>query len=130
MFRALDHAAIVVADTGAALSFYRDKLGLSVVFSEVLEEQGVRLTHLDLGNSQLQLVEPLTESHPLQETLRLYGERIYHLCFAVDRLSESLAELKSQGVEEGVRSYSRVIQLLIGTDVLKVPSPKSQAPGQ
>jgi len=27
--------------------------------------------------------------------------------------------LKSQGVEEGVRSYSRVIQLLIGTDALK-----------
>ena len=28
--------------------------------------------------------------------------------------------LKSQGVEEGVQSYSRVIQLLIGTDVLKI----------
>ena len=36
--------------------------------------------------------------------------------------------LKSQGVEEGVKSYSRVIQLLIGTDALKVPSPASQPP--
>jgi hypothetical protein len=31
--------------------------------------------------------------------------------------------LKSQGVEEGVKSYSRVIQLLIGTEALKVPTP-------
>jgi hypothetical protein len=29
--------------------------------------------------------------------------------------------LKSQGVREGVKSYSRVVQLLIGTDILKIP---------
>ena len=42
--------------------------------------------------------------------------------------------LKSQGVEEGVQSYSRVVQLLLGTDALKIPheqapSPKPQAHG-
>ena len=99
MFKALDHAAIVVEDTEAALHFYRDSLGLAVLFSEVLEEQGVRLTHLDLGNCQLQLVQPLTEDHPLQEALRLDGERVHHLCFAVDSLPESLAMLKSIGLE-------------------------------
>jgi len=36
--------------------------------------------------------------------------------------------LRSQGVEEGVQSYSRVIELLLGTDVLKTASPKPQAP--
>lgn len=42
---------------------------------------------------------------------------------AVDRAAWAAYDqmLKSQGVEEGVKSYSRVIQLLIGTDVLKVP---------
>jgi hypothetical protein len=33
--------------------------------------------------------------------------------------------LKSQGVEEGVQSYSRVIQLLIATDALKTRDPRS-----
>jgi len=32
--------------------------------------------------------------------------------------------LKSQGVEEGVQSYSRVIQLLIGSDVLRLSGPQ------
>ena len=38
--------------------------------------------------------------------------------------------LKSQGVEEGVQSYSRVIQLLLGTNVLEAQAPrlKRQAP--
>ena len=48
MFRRLDHIAIVVSDTDEALAFYRDALGLPLLFSEVLEEQAVRLTHLDL----------------------------------------------------------------------------------
>jgi hypothetical protein len=30
--------------------------------------------------------------------------------------------LKSQGVVEGIESYSRVVQLLLGTDALKIPS--------
>jgi hypothetical protein len=30
--------------------------------------------------------------------------------------------LKSQGVVEGVESYSRVVQLLLGTDALKISS--------
>ncbi|HUQ86555.1 MAG TPA: DUF3810 family protein, partial [Vicinamibacterales bacterium] len=36
--------------------------------------------------------------------------------------------LKSQGVEEGVRSYSRVIQLLIGTDALHIKTSGPQGP--
>ena len=50
LFKQLDHVAIVVAETEVALHFYRDTLGLNMLFSEILEEQSVRLTHLDLGN--------------------------------------------------------------------------------
>ncbi len=35
--------------------------------------------------------------------------------------------LKSQGVDEGVQSYSRVVELLLGTDVLKIRPPGQQA---
>ena len=65
MFKSLDHIAIVVHDTDAALGFYRDQLGLPVVVDEVIASGGVRLTHLDLGNIHLQLVQPTTADHPL-----------------------------------------------------------------
>ncbi len=54
-----------------------------------------------------------------QEAIR---ERLKALIQPVERVAWSTYDqmLKSQGVEEGVRSYSRVIRLLLGTNVLKM----------
>jgi len=58
-------------------------------------------------------------------------ERLKALVPPVEKVAWSSYDrmLKSQGVDEGIQSYSRVIQLLIGTDALKVPSPATQDPG-
>ena len=53
MFKEVDHIAVVVRDTDDALTFYRDQLQLPLILSEVLDEVGVRLTHLDMGNVRL-----------------------------------------------------------------------------
>jgi methylmalonyl-CoA/ethylmalonyl-CoA epimerase len=98
MFQSLDHVAIVVRDTDEALSFYRDVLGLAVLFSEVLDEQGVRLTHLDLGNTHLQLVQPLSDDHPLQNHLREHGETLHHVCLRVENVPHAMAELPERGL--------------------------------
>jgi len=66
MFKGLDHLAIAVPDTEEALKVWRDKFGFTVLYSEDVNGATVRLTHLDLGNTQLQLVQPLTSDHPLQ----------------------------------------------------------------
>lgn len=93
LFNGLDHIAIVVRNTEAALTLYRDMLGFAVLFSEVLEEQGVRLTHLDLGNANLQLVEPLNTDHALSKFLDEHGEGLHHVCFSVASVPDSMAEL-------------------------------------
>lgn len=99
MFKHLDHIAIVVQDTESALLFYRDQLKLPVVLSEEIAEAGVRLTHLDLGNAHLQLVQPLTEDHPLRRHLDQHGEGLHHVCMKVDDIEESLAELPARGLK-------------------------------
>jgi methylmalonyl-CoA/ethylmalonyl-CoA epimerase len=98
MFQSLDHIAVVVKDTDEALAFYRDVLGFPVLFSEVLEEQSVRLTHLDLGNVHLQLVQPLREDHPLSEHLRRHGEGLHHLCLRVDSVPGAIQALPERGL--------------------------------
>ncbi|MEM9134886.1 MAG: VOC family protein [Actinomycetota bacterium] len=80
----LDHVAIVVPDTEAALAVWRDLLGFPLKFSQVVQEGAVRLTHLELGNTDLQLVEPLVPDHPLQAWLAERGVALHHLCFEVD----------------------------------------------
>ena len=79
----LDHLAIAVPDTEEALKIWRDKFGFKVLYSENVNGATVRLTHLDLGNTQLQLVQPLTPDHPLQAWLAKNGPGLHHFCLKV-----------------------------------------------
>lgn len=99
MLRQLDHIAIVVRDTEDALKFYRDTLGLPVVLSEIMADSGVRLTHLDLGNIHLQLVQPLREGHPLLAHLEKHGEGLHHLCLRVESVPAAVAQLPQMGLK-------------------------------
>jgi len=92
-FRGLDHLAIVVPDTEEALKIWRDRLGLPLLYSEVVNGGAVRLTHLDLGNTQLQLVEPLTPDHPLKAWLSKNGPGLHHFCLKVDDVGQAHGEL-------------------------------------
>ena len=85
----LDHLAIAVPDTEAALELWRDTFGFKVLFSEDVNGGTVRLTHLDLGNTQLQLVQPLTRDHPLQAWLAKNGPGLHHFCLRVDDVGEA-----------------------------------------
>ena len=94
----LDHLAIVVSDTEAALRTWRDRLGFPVVCSEVVNGGVLRLTHLDLGNAHLQLVEPLTPDHPLQAWLRERGPGLHHFCLRVADVGLAREELRAAGL--------------------------------
>jgi methylmalonyl-CoA/ethylmalonyl-CoA epimerase len=98
LFTGLDHLAIVVPDTEEALRVWRDRVGLKVLYSEVVNGGMVRLTHLDLGNTHLQLVEPLTSDHPLQEWLRKNGPGLHHFCLKVSDVAEAHLELPKHGL--------------------------------
>lgn len=90
LFKGLDHLAIVVPDTDAALALWRDTFGFPVVCSEVVNGGVVRLTHLDLGNTHLQLVQPLAPDHPLHGWLaKNGGAGLHHFCFRVDNVSDA-----------------------------------------
>ena len=88
----LDHLAIAVQDTEKALRIWRDTFGFEVLYSEEVSGAAVRLTHLDLGNTQLQLVQPLTADHPLQAWLAKNGPGLHHFCLKVDDVGEAMKD--------------------------------------
>jgi len=98
IFRSLDHLAIVVPDTDEALKIWRDRVGLTVLYSEVVNGGSIRLTHLDLGNTHLQLVQPLAPDHPLQAWLAKNGPGLHHLCLRVDDVGQAFVELPQGGL--------------------------------
>lgn len=98
VLRRLDHVAVLVRSTEAALRFYEQRLGLSVHSSEVIEKPHVRLTYLEAGNVYLQLLEPLDEASPLALWLEENGEGLHHICFAVDDVVTAVTDLSDPGV--------------------------------
>jgi methylmalonyl-CoA/ethylmalonyl-CoA epimerase len=98
VFKGLDHLAIVVDDTETALEVWRDRFGFPVVLSEVVNKGSIRLTHLDLGNTQLQLVQPLSADHPLWDWLEAHGTGLHHLCLAVDDVEVAVEEAARLGL--------------------------------
>ena len=87
----LDHFAIAVPDTAEALTLWRDTFGFPVLYSEDVNGGTVRLTHLDLGNTHLQLVEPLTPDHPLRTWLATHGPGLHHICLKVANVDDARA---------------------------------------
>jgi methylmalonyl-CoA/ethylmalonyl-CoA epimerase len=101
LFKGLDHLAIVVPDTEEALKIWRDKFGFKVLLSEAVNNNTTLLTHLDLGNTHLQLVQPLTEDHPLQAWLREHGPGLHHFCLKVDNVNAAFEEVQQMGLPPG-----------------------------
>ena len=106
MFNGLDHVAIAVEDTQEALRTWRDKFGFKVLYSEKVNNDSVLLTHLDLGNTHLQLVQPLISPHPLWDWLKKNGgPGLHHFCLKVDNVSQAGESLKSMNLEGALKSH-------------------------
>jgi methylmalonyl-CoA/ethylmalonyl-CoA epimerase len=96
----LHHVAVAVEDIDAALPFYRDRLGLRLVGTREVAEDNVRIAFLSLGDTLLELVQPLDEESGVARFLRDRGRAtLHHVCFAVDDLGALLRRLEAAGIE-------------------------------
>lgn len=95
----IDHIAIVVEDIDAALNFWQDALGLDLSHVEEVTEQEARVAFLPSGESEVELVEPTTDTSGVAKYLTKRGAGMHHICFEVDDIRETLAQLKLRGVQ-------------------------------
>ncbi len=95
----IHHVAIVVRNIDAALGFYRDRLGLPVELVETIESDRVRICFLPIGETKVELVEPMDDSTGVARFLASRGEGFHHVCFEVERLSDTLDRLAREGIE-------------------------------
>ena len=65
MLKRLNHVAIAVPDLEAAAATYRDVLGATVSPPQALPEHGVTVVFVELGNTKVELIEPLGENSPI-----------------------------------------------------------------
>lgn len=99
MLTKINHIGIAVKSLDESLPFYRDNLGMSFAGIEVVEEQKVRVAMLQIGESKIELLEPIAEDSPVARFIEKNGQGIHHVAYEVEDVEVAIAKL----VEEGVR---------------------------
>ncbi|HEX7407551.1 MAG TPA: methylmalonyl-CoA epimerase [Candidatus Binatia bacterium] len=99
MLRKIHHVGIVVRNLEEAYAFYRDTLGLPVHKTAVVEDQGVKAALLTIGNSEIELLEPINLNGGIAKFLQRRGEGLHHICFETDDVAAELAATKAKGID-------------------------------
>ena len=98
MIGPVNHVAIAVPDLGQAIARYRDQLGADVSAPESLPEHGVTVAFVRLGETKVELLEPLGETSPIAQFLvRNPAGGMHHICYEVDSLDGAVDALAERG---------------------------------
>ena len=98
MIGRLNHVAMVVPELKAAVETYRTALGAEVSPVQELPEHGVRIVFIDLGNSKVELMEPIDATSPVAGFLEGNPNGgMHHICYEVQDLIAAEAQLREQG---------------------------------
>ena len=98
MLRKIHHIGIVVRDIESAYAFYRDTLSLPVHKEDTLPDQGVKAALLKIGDSEIELLEPIEPGTGVARFLENKGEGLHHLCFETDDIEQELEATKAKGI--------------------------------
>lgn len=94
----INHLGIATKGIDEALKFWSDALGLENVHTEIVEDQKVRVAMLPIGESRVELLEPISDDSPISKFLEKRGGGIHHLAVETDDIAASLRQLKDSGV--------------------------------
>jgi methylmalonyl-CoA/ethylmalonyl-CoA epimerase len=94
----IDHVGIVVCDLQEALKAYEAALGLPLKEVVQVPDQKVAVAFLPVGESNVELVQPLAGDTGIAKFLERRGEGIHHICVEVDDIEATLARLKDHDV--------------------------------
>ncbi|HET7184813.1 MAG: methylmalonyl-CoA epimerase [Terriglobales bacterium] len=93
----IDHLGIAVKSLAQAKLFY-EKLGMTVMPEETVPQEKVRLAMVPIGESRIELLEPLSDDSPIARFLAKRGEGLHHVSLRVDDLASTVENLKKSGV--------------------------------
>ncbi len=98
MLSTIDHIGVAVEDLDSALSLYENSLKLALVHRERVEEQGVDAALLDVGDSHVELLQPLGPDTAVGKFIAKRGPGLHHVAYRVDDVEQTLKALAEAGI--------------------------------
>lgn len=125
MLTKIDHIGIAVRSIDANIALYRDVFGLEFLGTEEVEAQGVRVAFFQIGESMIELLEPLDESGPIARFLERNGEGVHHIAAGCEdieagraRMTEHQIRLLSDEPLDG--AHGKIISFMHPSDTGRV----------
>jgi methylmalonyl-CoA/ethylmalonyl-CoA epimerase len=97
MLTKINHIGIAVKSLEDSIPFYRDQLSMAFAGIEEVAEQKVRVAMLQVGESKIELLEPISDDSPVAKFIEKNGPGIHHLAYEVEDLEAAIARLMAEG---------------------------------
>lgn len=91
----IHHVAIVVDSISEATAFWQD-LGLNVDSINEVPEQESKVAFLSLGDAEIELVEPISDTSGIARYLAKHGPGMHHICIEVEGIESILLNLQQK----------------------------------
>lgn len=91
------HIGIAVHDLTEAVLTY-ERLGFQLERIEHIEQEGVKVAFLQIGETYLELLQPLHDESPVARFLAKRGEGIHHIAYEVADVEKTMERLDAEGL--------------------------------
>lgn len=98
LLKKIDHIGVAVKSIEAALPFYK-AMGADVNHIEEVPSQKVKTAFIKVGETTIELVVATSDESPIAKYLEKNREGLHHICFEVEDIKASLAELKKADIK-------------------------------
>ena len=98
MFGRIDHVGVAVANLDDAVALYSERLQMAVQHRETIAEQGVEAVLLEVGESHVELLRPLSPDTALGRFLERSGPGLHHVAYGTDDIEAALELVRAAGL--------------------------------
>jgi methylmalonyl-CoA/ethylmalonyl-CoA epimerase len=95
----IEHLGIAVKSIEEQLPYYEQVLGVTCYNIEEVADQKVKTAFFKIGQTKIELLEPLSEDSTIAKFIEKRGEGIHHIAFAVPDVQNALDEVASKGIQ-------------------------------
>ncbi|MGC4376478.1 methylmalonyl-CoA epimerase [Fictibacillus sp. Mic-4] len=95
----IDHIGIAVSSLEEVLPFYVNTLGLKLEGIEEVSSQKVKVAFLNIGQTRLELLEPMDGESAVAKFIAKRGQGVHHVALGVKEIEKRIEELIEHGVQ-------------------------------
>jgi methylmalonyl-CoA/ethylmalonyl-CoA epimerase len=99
MIKKIEHIGVAVKNIDKSVHIFRDLLGIPLERMYESDAIKTKIAFFPLGESTIELVEPMDPSSPVAKFIEKRGEGIHHLCLGVEDVAAALREFEAKGIE-------------------------------